>query len=300
MNTILSEKVKYFLYNHQIPKDFSYLIQSFLITELNLENNMKHEEPKKLKEKFKIYGRTYPIHEVLFALSEYIKFIILNDSRGNYDIKRGFEHEENVVNSKEDYCLYLKYIFDAMGINLDYSKIQKQLGKKRLVKGDSRYGNLIYEFLQDPIYEEVKKVKEKGWIQPTENSIALTRCPKEIYLNLGFKKNGIEAYDDIPTEYKGMYVFLKELNNLHSVQHIHNDEKKVKEYSQNLNLYYDLWFTTKYARAQNRRASGEELKEIETEYERFYIKKGIKNIQALEKKKEQFSHRDSEITGYEI
>lgn len=300
MNTILSEKVKYFLYNHQIPKDFSYLIQSFLITELNLENNMKHEEPKKLKEKFKIYGRTYPIHEILFALSEYIKFIILNDSRGNYDIKRGFEYEENVVNSKEDYCLYLKYIFDAMGINLDYSKIQKQLGKKRLVKGDSRYGNLIYEFLQDPIYEEVKKVKEKGWIQPTENSIALTRCPKEIYLNLGFKKNGIEAYDDIPTEYKGMYVFLKELNNLHSVQHIYNDEKKVKEYSQNLNLYYDLWFTTKYARAQNRRASGEELKEIETEYERFYIKKGIKNIQALEKKKEQFSHRDSEITGYEI
>lgn len=300
MNTILSKDVDYFLYNHKIPKDFSYLIQSFLMAELNIENKMKNENPNKLQEKFETYGRTYPIHEVLFAMAEYIKFIVLNDSRGNYNIKRGFEYEENIINSKEDYCLYLKYIFDSMGINLDYSKIQKQLGKNRLIKGDRCYGNLIYEFLQDFIFEETKKIKEKGWIQAGTNTIELTKYPKEICSYFGFKKNGIEAYYDIPNENKNIYILMKELNNLHIVQHTHNDKAKIKDYNQNLNLYYDLWFTTKYARAQNRRASKEELNEIKTEYEIFYMNKGINNIQSLETKKAQFLQRDSEIADYEI
>lgn len=300
MNTILSKNVDCFLYNHKIPKDFSYLIQSFLMTELNIENNMEHDKPKELQKKIKAYGRTYPVHEVLFALAEYIKFIVLNNSRGNYNIKRGFEYEENMINSKEDYCLYLKYIFDAIGINLDYSEIQKQLGKKRLIKGDSRYGNLIYEFLQDSIFEEVKKIKEQGWIRSGTSTIELTKYSKNICIKQGFKKNGVEAYYDFPNEYKNIYFFMKELGNLHTVQHIHNDKSKIDAYSQNLNLYYDLWFATKYARAQNRRASKEELNEIKTEYERFYMNKGIKNIQSLEEKKEQFSQRDSEIIGYEI
>lgn len=300
MNTILSKDVEYFLYNHQMPKDFSYLIQSFLITELNIENNMEYEKPKELQEKFKVYGRTYPVHEVLFAMAEYIKFIVLNNSRGNYNIKRGFEYEENIINSKEDYCLYLKYIFDSMGINLDYSKIQKQLGKKRLIKGDSRYGNLVYEFLQDPIFEEIKKINENGWIRSGENKIELTKYSRDIYLKQGFKKNGIEAYYDIPNEYKNMYIFIKKLRNLHNIQHIHNDKEKIKSYNQNLKLYYDLWFTTKYVRAQNRRASKEELNEIQAEYERFYMNKGINNIQSLETKKTQFLQIDSEIADYEI
>ena len=77
MEKILSKNVNYFLYNHKIPKDFSYFIQSFLITELHIENKMEEERPKELQEKIEIYGRTYPIHEVLFTLAEYIKFIVL-------------------------------------------------------------------------------------------------------------------------------------------------------------------------------------------------------------------------------
>lgn len=300
MNTILSKDINNFLYNHQIPKDFSYFMQSFLITELGIEMNMEQEKPKEFQQKLEVHGRTYPIYEVLSSLTEYIKFIILNNSKGNYNIKRGFEYEENIINSKEDYCLYLKYIFDTMGINLDYSKIQKQLGKKRLIKGDSRYANLIYEFLQDSIFEDVKKMKEKGWIELGSDTIYLTKYQNKLFSNQVFKKNGIEAYYDIPNEYKNIYFLMKELKNLHSVKHINNDKMKIIAYNQNLNLYDDLWFTTKYARAQNRRASKEELKEIETEYERFYMNKGIKHIQPLEEKKVQFLQRDSEITEYEI
>ena len=95
-------------------------------------------------------------------------------------------------------------------------------------------------------------------------------------------------------------IFTKELRNLNSVKHIHNDNKKMLEYQQNLNLYYDLWFTTKYARAQNRRASQEELTEIETEYKRFYINKGIKDVISLEEKKQQFIQKSYEISEYEI
>lgn len=300
MNTILSKNVEYFLYNHQVPKNFDYFIQAFLLTELNIENKMKNETPNKLQEKFKLYGRIYPIHEVLFALAEYIKFIVLNDSRGNYNIKRGFEYEDNIFYCKQDYCLYLKYIFETLRINVDYSEIEKKLEKDRLVKGDRCYGNLIYEFLQDAILEEIKKIKEKGWIQSGINTIELTKYPKEIYLKQGFEENGEEAFYDIPNEYKDIYIFMKELSNLHSIQHIHNDNKKLKEYNQNLNLYYDLWFTTKYVRAQKRRASEEELKEIETEHKNFYINKGINNIKSLEEKKEQFLQKDSEINEYQI
>lgn len=295
MNMILSKDIKELLYNHKIPKDFSYFMQSFLITELGIEMKMEQEKPKEFKQKLETHGRTYPIYEVLFTLSEYIKFIILNNSRGNYNIKRGFEYEENIINSKEDYCLYLKYIFDTMGINLDYSKIQKQLGKKRLIKGDNRYANLIYEFLQDSVFEDVKKMKEKGLIELGADTIYLTK-----YQNQTFKKNGIEAYNDIPNEYKKIYILMKELKDLHSVKHINKDKTKMDTHKQNLNLYYDLWYATKYARAQNRRASKEELKEIEAEYERFYINKGIKDIHPLEEKKKQFLQKNYEITEYEI
>lgn len=57
---------------------------------------------------------------------------------------------------------------------------------------------------------------------------------------------------------------MKELNNLHIVQHTHNDKAKIKDYNQNLNLYY------------------------------------YNNIQSLETKKAQFLQRDSEIADYEI
>ena len=46
MNTILSKNVNTILYNHQIPKDFSQFIQSFLIIELGIEMTMKQERPK--------------------------------------------------------------------------------------------------------------------------------------------------------------------------------------------------------------------------------------------------------------
>ena len=300
MNMILSKNINDFLYNHQIPKDFSYFIQSLLITELGLEMKMRQENSKELQENLTIYGKTYPIHEVLFNMTEYIKFIILNNSRGNYDIKRGFEYDESITNNKEDYCLYLKYIFDSMGINLDYIKIQEQLGKRRIIKGDSRYGNLVYEFLQDSIFKEMQKIKQKGWIELGADTIYLTEYPNDICTNLEYEKNGVNAYYGIPNEYKGIYNFMKELNNLHSIKNINNYKMKIMEYNQNLNLYYDLWFTTKYARAQNRKASKEELKEIKTEYEKFYINKGIKEIKSLEEKKKQFIQKSYEITEYEI
>ena len=300
MNTILLKDINDFLYNHQIPKDFSYFIQSFLITELGTEMKKMQENPEELKKNLGTYGITYPIQEVLFAMSEYIKFIILNNSRGNYNIKRGFEYEESIINNKEDYCLYLKYIFDAMGINLDYSKIQNQLGKERIVNGDSRYGNLIYEFLQDSIFKEVNKIKEKGWIELGIDTIYLTKYPIDICKNMGYQKNGVMAYYDIPNEYKRIYNFMKELNDLHSINNINNNKMKIMEHKQNLNLYYDLWYTTKYARAQNRKDSKEELEEIQTEYERFCLNKGIKDISPLEEKKEEFLQKSYEITDLEI
>ena len=102
MNTILSKNVNTILYNHQIPKDFSQFIQSFLIIELGIEMTMKQERPKEYQQKLEVYGRTYAIYEVIYSLAEYIKFIILNNSRGNYNIKRGFESEEDSANCKED------------------------------------------------------------------------------------------------------------------------------------------------------------------------------------------------------
>ena len=300
MNTILSKNVNTILYNHQIPQDFSQFIQSFLIIELGIEMKMKQERPTEYQQKCETYGRTYPIYEVIYSLAEYIKFIILNNSRGNYNIKRGFEYEEDIANCKEDYCLYLKYIFDTMKIKLDYSKIQKQIGKRRLIQGDARYTNLIYEFLQDYVLEEVKIIKEKGLIELSSDSIHLTKYENSLLKNQVLQKNGVETYNNIPKQYKEIYCFMKELKDLHSVKHINNDDKKLMEYQQDLKLYYDLWFTTKYARAQNRRASKEELTEIETEYKRFYINRGIKNIKPLQEKKLQFIQKNCEITEYEI
>ena len=300
MNTILSKNVNTILYNHQIPIDFSQFVQSFLIIELGTEMKMEQERPKEYQQKLEAYGRTYPVYEVIYSLAEYIKFIILNNSRGNYNIKRGFEYQEDIINSKNDYCLYLKYIFDTMKVKLDYTEIQKQIGKRRLIPGDTCYANLIYEFLQNYVLEELKIIKEKGLVTLGSHSIYLTNYKDDMLKSKGFQKNGIETYNNIPNQYKEIYCFMKELRNLNSVKHIHNDNEKLMEYQQDLNLYYDLWFTTKYARAQNRRASKEELTEIETEYKRFYINKGIKDIISLEEKKQQFIQKSYEISEYEI
>ena len=300
MNTILSKNVKNFLYNHQIPQDFSYFIQSLLITELGMEMKMEKERPEEFQEKIKIYGKTYPIHKVLFALVEYIKFIVLNNSRGNYNINRGFVFEGDIINHKQDYCLYLKYIFDTIGIHLDIPNIQNELGKKRLINGEPHRIFLIYDFIEDYILQELKKINEKGLIQFGTNQISLTNYPNSIYLKLGFKKNGVEAYYDISNEYRNMYIFMKELSDLRSVEHTYNNEIKKKIHDQKLNLYYDLWYTTKYARAKNRNASNEELDEIKTEHERFYKNKGIYNIKPLAEKQIQFLEEDSEIIEYEI
>lgn len=300
MNKILSKNVNCFLYNHQIPRDFSYLIRSFLITELGMEMNAGQEQQKELEEKLKDFGKTYPINEVLTSLVEYIKFIILNNSRGNYNINRGFEFEEDIINHKDYYCLYLKYIFDTMGISLDYFDVNRKLGKRKLNKGDVRFGNLIYEFLQEIIFKEIGKMKENGLIELGENTIVLTKYPKNICQYMGIEKNGIDAYSDISDEYKNLYSFLKELKDLHAIQHVRNDETKRNEYDQKLNLYYDLWFTTKYARAQNRNAPYDEIEEIKREYENFYRSRGKNYIQPLEEKKEQFLQKSYEIEDNEI
>lgn len=280
MNTILSKNINTILYNHQVPNDFSKFIQDFLIIELG--DDKEH----------KFY--TYPIYEVINVVAEYIKFIILNDSRGNYNIKRGFAYEENIIDSKADYCRYLKFIFDKMKINLDYSKIEKQIGKRRLVQGDARYANLIYEFLQDDILNELKRLHENGLVELSSDYMHLTKYD-ELVKSQGFKNDGVSEYENIPEEYKDVYYCMKELKEMQCVKHIDkNDSNGLIEHRHNLNLYYDLWYTTKYARAQNRGASNDELKEIEMEYKKHCVNNGVRDIKPLQEKLQHFVKNDND------
>ena len=267
MEKITSEEIEQFLYNHHIPKDFNNLMQAFILTELTMEKQMNIEE---FRQKIQIYGKSYPIHEVIFTSAEYIKFIILNNSIGNYDIKRGFEFQQEILYDKDGYCLYLKYIFDTMGISLDYQIVKENIEKRRDVHGDVRYTNLIYEFLQDYVFKQAEELYNKGLICADADSIHQTTFSANSYLYEKYKKNGVEAYRDTRDEYKNMYYFLKKLMKFERGKNLNNQVS-----------YNDLWFSTKYIRAKKRNASKEELEEIKSKYNYLVSKNSEINLENI-------------------
>ena len=112
-----------------------------------------------------------------------IKFIILNDSRGNYNIRRGFEFQQDMYCATRDYCLYLEYIFQSIGIPFDVENTAKNMFEDKYVTGDKRYSSLIYEYIQNYIMEQVRELKEQGWIHYERDKLILSKY------NINNKKN---------------------------------------------------------------------------------------------------------------
>lgn len=270
MKQINAQNIKRFLYNYKVPKDIKSFTQTFIMAEINKEKQM---DKKELEKCIEIYGKSYAIQQVIYTMAEYIKFIILNDSRGNYNIRRGFEFQQDMYCATRDYCLYLKYIFQSIGIPFDVENTIENMFKDKYVTGDKRYSSLIYEYIQNYAMEQVKELKEQGWIHYEKDKLILSEY------NINNRKNGIEAYRDMKEEYKEVYAFFKDLGNLNSLEALNKYGKET--YNQRRNLYNDLWYSTKLQRAKNRNASKEELNEIKKEYNSLDSENKQKDLEKL-------------------
>lgn len=308
MNQLTPDNINRFLYCHQIPKDMKTFVQSFILCEIANEEKMNQENS---KENRVSRGRTYSIYKVIFTMVEYVKFIVLNNSRGNYDLKRGFEFQPQMVQQTQDYMLYLNYIFNTLGIPFDALKIKENLETKgesgNINNGDIRFRNLIYEPIENYVFNQIGELKDKKWIFMGTNSLQLTNYPSQICSYLNIQKNGKEAYRDVLPETKKIYHFYQELIEMRSVRHCLKD-KQYQKYLEQLKDYYELWYSTKYVRAQKRGANNNkdsELLEIENAYHHFEIefqkfRRGFGDFTDnsyinLPERKEQFIKKENEL-----
>lgn len=291
MKAIEPEKINKILYNHQFQKNIDTLLDTFFLSEIERE---RHMNPIELQKKIESWGRTYPIEEVLFTMAEYVRFIVLNDSRGNYDFRRGFEFQNEMIYDKENYIRYLEYIFQYMGIPFDQNEFKQKLekiGDSRVHSAQNEYSCFIYEFLQKSILNRVEYLKNNGIIQRSGETLELSNFDKNQYpyREIPYSKNGMEYYRDLPDNNKQLYSILQDLREIHTIRSFSETKEA---YCKRLNYYTELWYCCKYARAEKVRKIPEELEEIEIRYQ--FAKKN-KDKDCLKVIKERFSKEVKEL-----